>query len=197
MAGTQAKSIPFTIYQIVGSSDAAPQQRRMPEAASKTFHVGVPVVLSAGYIQESGAISSGTPAIIGMSSEPAHNLASAGVAPQGGSGVTYGSVQNQTSAVNVPIGAPMADGLCGVYIANNTTIFQGVTDDACTLAVTNVGVIYGLTKDTGTGQWFVDTTITSTGSGACVEVLQLIDAVGVVGGKVSFRVLDAAQGLGL
>ncbi len=197
MAGTQASAIPFTIFQVVGSSDALPQQRRMGEGASKTFHVGVPLVLSSGFLQESGAISSATPAIIGMSSEFAHNLATAGTAPFGGSGVTYGSVPNQSSAVNVPIGAPMADGNCGVYIANNTTIFQGKTDDACTLAATNVGVIYGLTKDTGTGQWFVDTTITTTGGGACVEVLQLIDAVGTVGGRVSFRVLDAAQGLGL
>ncbi len=197
MAGTNTSAIPITIYQVVGSSDALPQQRRMPEAASKTFHVGVPLVLSSGYLQESGAISTATPAIVGISSEAAHNLASAGVAPLGGSGTTYGSVPNQTSAVNVPMGAPMADGNVGTYIANNETIFQGVTDTAHTLAVTDVGSIFGLTKDTGTGQWFVDTTITATASGACVEALQLIDAVGVAGGKLSFRVLSAAQGLGL
>lgn len=197
MAGTQTGAIPFTIFQVVGSSDALPQQRRMPEGASKTFSVGVPVVLSSGYIQESGAISTGTPAIVGFSSQYASNLTSAGVAPFGGSGTTYGKVQNQANAVNVPIGAPMADGNCGVYIANDETIMQGKTDDAHALAVTDVGSTFGLTKDTGSTFWFVDATITVVGSGAVLECLQLIDPVGTVGGRISFRVIGAAQGLGL
>jgi hypothetical protein len=197
MAGTQTGAIPITIFQVVGSANALPQQRRMPEGASKTFHIGVPVVLSSGYIQESGAITTATPAIIGFSSEAAHNLTSAGVAPIGGSGTTYGSVQNQTGAVNVPLGAPMADGNCGVFIANNETIMVGKTDDACTLAATQVGSQMGLTKDSGSGQWFVDSQIASGATGAVVEVLQLVDAVGTVGGRVSFRVILSAQGLGL
>lgn len=197
MPGTQTGAIPFTVYQVVGSSDALPQQRRMPEEASNTFKVGTPVVLASGYITDSGAISSGTPALVGFSSEFAHNLASSGVAPAGGSGTTYGSVQNQASAVNVPIGAPMADGNCGVFIANNETIMTGKTNDAHTLAVTDPGSTFGITKDSASGFWFIDTTITSPASGAVAECLQLVDPVGTVGGRISFRIISAAQALGL
>lgn len=197
MAGTQTGAIPFTVFQVVGSSDALPQQRRMPEEASNTFKVGTPVVLASGYITDSSAISSGTPALVGFSSEFAHNLASSGVAPAGGSGTTYGSVQNQASAVNVPLGAPMSDGNCGVYIANDETIMVGKTDDAHTLAVTDVGSTFGLTKDSASGFWFIDTTITVVGSGAVALGLQMVDPVGTVGGRLSFRIIDAARALGL
>lgn len=197
MAGTQTGAIPFTVWQVIGSSDANPLGRRLYEGASKTFKFGVPLILSSGYLQESGAITGATPAIVGFSQQPGSNLASAGVAPLGGSGTTFGSVQNQASAVNIPIGAPMADGLCGVWIAGNTTYFQGISDDAHTVAVTDVGATFGLTKDSGSGQWFIDTTITATGSGAVLECVGLVDAVGTVGGKLAVRMTNAAQALGL
>ena len=196
MPGTQTSAIPFTVYQTPGVGVSSPVINHAPEAASKTFHIGVPVVLSSGNLQESGAISTAV-TILGFSAEAGHNLGTAGTAPVGGSGLTYGSVQNQTSAVNIPIGAPMADGTCMYFVGNNLTLFQGVTDAAHALIGTDVGSIFGLTKDTGTGQWFVDTTITTANGGAILEVVALIDAVGVLGGKVAFRVTNAGQTLGI
>jgi hypothetical protein len=163
-------------------------------------NAGVPVALASGYIQESGTISSTGNTIAGISQQAGDNLASAGAAPVGGSGLTYGKVPNQTSAVNIPIGAPMADGNTGVFIACDNTIFQGVTDGAHTNAVTDVGSIFGLTKDSTTGNWFVDTTITTAGGGACAEVTELIDAagigafgVGTTGGRVAFKIARVNQ----
>lgn len=192
----QTGAVPITIWQLLGSTAALPQQKRLPEGASKTFKVGVPVVLTTGAIAESGVIT-GAATIVGFSSEPAHNLTTLGTAPIGGSGTTFGSVPNQSSAVNVPIGAPMADGNCGVYIASNETIFQGKTASNYTITGATRGAIFGLTKDSGTAQWFVDTDITAANSGAILEVVDLVDPVGTVGGQVAFRVTNVSQAFNL
>jgi hypothetical protein len=132
--------------------------------------------------------------------EAAHNIGTSGTAPIGGSGSTYGSVPNQSAAVNIAIGSPMADGACGAYVANDLTWFVGVTDSSHTTVAGDVGSIFGLTKDTGTGQWFVDTTITSSGSGACVVVMEIVDpigtgnnGVGTTGGRVAFKFTGTYQ----
>lgn len=196
MPGINLTATPITVWKVKGNSDALPQLRRLLEVAALTVKIGTPVVVSAGYAIERTAIAAVSAIIAGFTTEAAHNLASSGVAPQGGSGLTYGSVQNQPSAVNIPVGAPMADGALGVDIADENTIFQGDTDTAHALAVTDVTAIYGLTKNAGNGQWFVDTTITVEAAGACVEVLELISPVGTLGGRVSFRVLNTYQQFG-
>lgn len=194
MAGTQADALPFYVRRVTGSSDALPQTQRLPEKASLTIKRGTPVVLSSGYIIERTAIDGVTKVVAGIINEPAHTLAADGTAPVGGSGLDYGDVANQPNAKNIPVGAPMADGKIEVTLANDTTRFIGKTDDAHTVGVADVGSIFGLTKDTASGQWFVDCTITSAAAGACVEVTDIID-VGVVGGKVEFKFTRAYQQL--
>ena len=93
------------------------------------------------------------------------------------------------------MGAPLNDGTLGFYLANDQVWFKAKTDDACTLAQANVGLIYALTKGSN-GFWFVDTTITAIASGGCVEVTELIDAIGTVGGHVAFRVMSVRQQYG-
>jgi len=184
-------AIPIKVVKVLGSGPIQPAARRLPEDASQTFLSGVPVYVdSTGYLAVVAAITASGSVIAGFSSEPAHNLTSDGVAKT----LTYGSVENQANAVLIPVGAPPSDGACGVWIADDLTIFVGKTLSTHALAVTDVGLIYGLTADTN-GQWFVDTAITTVNGGAVVEVTELIDAVGTLGGKVAFRVLRANQQL--
>lgn len=194
MPGTQANAIPIIVYKVLGTSDATPMTLRMPEKASLAIKRGTPVVVSSGYIIERTAIDGTTKVVAGISGESGHSLGSDGTAPIGGSGSTFGNVPNQASAVNVAIGSPPADGNIEVVLAGDDTIFVAKTDDAHTVAVTDIAAIYGLTKDTASGQWFVDTTITTAGGGACVEVTELVET-GVVGGKVAFHFTRAYQQL--
>lgn len=197
MAGTQTSPLPFRVYEVTGSSNALPQMRHLPEKASlTTLFKGVPAVVSSGYVIVRTTIDGVTKVIAGITNENCHNLGSDGTAPIGGSGVTFGNVQNQPSAKNIPIGAPMADGTIELVLANDETIFIGATDAAHTVAVTDIGTIYGLTVDATTNLWFVDCTITAAASGACVEVVDIPpDQIGVVGGQVAFKITRAYQQL--
>src|SRR6266704_1632440 len=104
MPGTQAAAIPITVFKVIGSSSALPTMQRLPEKATLTIKFGTPIALSSGYLIERTAIDGTTKVVAGISTEAGHNLASDGVAPIGGSGLTYGSVPNQSAAVNIPIG---------------------------------------------------------------------------------------------
>lgn len=188
MAGSVGATIaPFYCIQTVSGN--SPSVRRLPENALKTFVQGAPLVFSAGYLQESAAIAADTTKIVGFANENAHNLASAGV---GGSGATFGSVQNMASGKNIIVGSPPQDGNIGVEIAVDDNLFVGYTDLAHTLAVTDVGTAYGLTKDAVSGFWFVDTTITA-GNGAILVIVGLYDPAGTLSGRVIFKVAKANQ----
>lgn len=183
--------IPIGVRKVNGINAAFPQTERFSEKASQTFKIGVPVQFNAGYVQECATIDS-TPAndpILGICTEPGNNLSSDGVAKT----LTYGSVQNQSAAVLIPVGAPPNDGKMGVVIANDNVEFFAATLVTHALAATDIGSQFGLTKDGSTGQWYVDTTITAVASGACVLVTDLIDAVGTLGGRVAFVVAPARQ----
>lgn len=188
MAGTYA--IPFTVYNVTGVNGANPRGRRLPEKASLTLLTGTPVALSSGYLIERTAIDGVTKVIAGITQEFAHNLTSDGVAKT----LTYGAVQNQSSAVLIPLGAPLSDGNLGIWTADDNSWFIGATDDAHTNAVTDVGSIFGLTKASN-GFWYVDTTITVAASGACAEIMKLVDPAGTVNGKVAFKITRAYQQL--
>lgn len=191
MPGTgSGTTIPITVYQVKGNSDALPQTKRLLENAGETFMIGVPVYVdSSGYLAVSPTINT-TNVIAGFSQEFGHDLATDGTPKT----LTYGSVQNQPNAVNIPAGAPLSDGACGVFIADENTIFQGESDSGVT-AQDQIGDLAGLTADTN-GQWFVDKTITSAGSGAIVEIVALIDPAGTAYGKVAFRITRAGQQFG-
>jgi hypothetical protein len=147
-----------------------------------------------------------TNAIAGFSLAVASNLATTGAgAPQGltpvlGPGSVIGSYPanpNQPLAVITPPGVPFNDGRILFAVAVQSTAFVGnIGTTGSVIATSNaqVGVKYGLTKDTN-GYWYVDTA--KTGGNAVVEIVKLDPryAVGTVGGLVWFTVLPAAASL--
>lgn len=122
---------PVKAVRVLSQQGALPQLQRFAEDATQTFQVGVPLIFVSGYIQE--ATFSGTDAIVGFSSEKAHNYTTAG------GGVTFGlppiipqatdlnepaagPPPNQPNATIIPIGAAIRDGQMGIYCASG---FEG------------------------------------------------------------------------
>lgn len=179
------------------------------EAASQTYLDGVPVQINgSGYIQEwdGTTVSLG---IAGVATAPGNNLGSAGkgapTQPFGsvgqGANLTFGSVPNQSSAVNIPTGAPLVDGRVNMYLpAPGETWFEAQIDNsaagAYATALIQQGTEYGLTKD-ATGHWYVDLNKTTVGTNTVVLVRQLnpLDPVGTNGGRVWFVFLVGAAQL--
>lgn len=202
MAASSGIAQPIIPYRILGSSDAQAAMRRMLEKATQTFLSGTPVQLdvagASGYIIGCPTMNSVATAIIaGFASEPGHNLATSGTGTQG---ITYGSVQNQTGAVLLAGGGPIIDGTLGFHVAVDTTLFQFVVgnssaDASASVSQANIGSIFGLTKDAGNNYWYFDTNITTAAGGACLELVDVIDPVGTLHGKVVARVTKAAQQL--
>jgi hypothetical protein len=181
--------------------------RAIAEKATQTFLQGTPVQIdvagATGFIIACPTISSvATANIAGFCTQPGANLSTSGVAKT--QNLTQ-TVPNQTSAVITPIGAPPNDGMSYFDVASDDTIFVGIYGDSSdnTLAVLAQAQIgstptvpgYGLTKDAGNSFWYVDNHITALASGACVEIMQLIDPIGTLNGRVAFRVIRAAQQL--
>lgn len=181
-------------------ASAVANMKRMLEKAGQTFNQFVPVQVEAasGFIIECATITSVATAIIaGFSTEPGNNLTTNGTAKTLNTGW---KVPNQASAVVIPIGAPPNDGTIGMVLATESMEFIGTYGDSATaanatLAQTQVSAIRGLTKDAGNGFWYVDNNITTLAGGACVEIIDLIDPVGTLNGKVLFKVIKAAQQL--
>lgn len=199
MPATSGKAQPIYPLKVLIGGTANAVIRRLAEKATQTFLIGTPVQIevASGFIQACAAIVSAATALIaGFATEFANNLSSSGVAKT----LTYGSVQNQSAAVLIPVGAPPSDGTMGFHEAVDSTIFVGVKGDGAdnTLAViaqTDLGAIYGLTKDAGNNYWYIDHNITTVNGGACVQITDLIDPVGTLNGKLGFKVLHAAQQL--
>jgi hypothetical protein len=156
---------------------------RIIEEASQTFLAGTPVELdsSDGGLKAWDGTTL-TNIIAGISYEGASNLASTGLgAPTpfngisgAGSTVTFGSVPNEASAVNIPHGSPLNDGRCGLWTGTGDTVFTaafGNNGSADTPTAADVGVAYGLTKESATGYWYVDKNKTSTS--AAVRIMAL------------------------
>lgn len=198
MPGTNTSAVPFNPYKLLNAQGNLFSIMRLKEKASNTQLQGTPCFVdTTGFCLERTAIDDGTKVVAGITLEIASNLTTSGVPKT----LTYGSVQNQSSAVNIPMGAPLEDGTLGFYVANSNSLFSGKTDTAHLLAQTDIGGIagtslFGITKDATTGFWFVDTTITAVASGACVEVVELIDPVGTAGGLVAFRFMAIRQQFG-
>lgn len=167
-----------------------------PEAATQTFQSGTPVQLNAGNIQawDGATIAKG---IAGISLEDAHNLASAGLGFPGaftpvgfpGTGVTFGKVPFQPSAVNIPEGAPFSLGGLTYAQASLNTIFEAQTDNNTGAAVTptkaNIGTQYGLTIDAN-GTWYVDFGKITAGTNT---VLVMVDLDPIDGSIPNARIL--------
>lgn len=178
---------------------------REVEEATQTFLQGTPIQIASGdggYQVWAGvaATDSGT-FIAGISYEAAHNYAALGVAPlpnqpvvTAGSTITFGSVQNQASAINIPMGAPFTDGRIGFFQPNPDSVFTGTfgnNGNTATPAQTDVGKKYGLTIDTASKYWYVDKNKTSTD--AVVVVVGLDPRyTPAAGSNVLFQFIPAA-----
>lgn len=154
------------------------------EKAGQTFKIGVPVQLSAGYIQQwdGTTIAAG---IAGVSLIPGSNLASNGkgaptnFGPVGPPATiqTYGNVPFQASAVNIAIGAPITDGRTLFNSPRQDTIFEAVFDNSAgnvaadyTITQAQIGTDFGLTIDAN-GQFYVDNNKTTDGTNTVVQVI--------------------------
>jgi hypothetical protein len=180
--------------------------RRFIEEATQTFKLGTVVAVAAadgGIIAWGGATVSGAVGSpVGISYEAASNLASTGLgAPQPnqpytglGASITFGSVQNETSAKNIPHGAPFNDGRVGLFIAaDKDSVFSatlGTTGNPTNWsdALLSTNPLAGLTLDTGNNFWYVDL-----GKTNLVRIVgrDLRDPIGS-GNRVLFQFLGSA-----
>jgi len=184
MAG---KAVPIVVART--TTDSQPSIRRYQEKVAQTFKFGTPVfrdnAVDGGVAEWSGVVA--TSKVAGIAIEPASNLTTVGVKET----LTFGEVQNQPLAVNIPRGAPINDGSIGVQLADNTTEFQAQVLDTVAALETDVGKSYGLTKDSN-GYWYIDKTKTDS---IVVTGVYAGDA-GRNGGREFFRFLDAAAQMG-
>lgn len=158
--------------------------QRLIEDASQTFLQGTPIMINTanGAVKAWDGTAGAGHLISGISYEAAHNFASAGLGaplpfqPIVGTGTstTFGSVQNQSAAVNIPMGAPFTDGRVGFFTPPIDTVFSGMfgnNGNTATPANTDVGLTYGMTIDSGSKYWYVDKN--KTGGSAVVLIVAL------------------------
>jgi hypothetical protein len=193
---------PIQPFRVLTNATGVAQVDRIAEKSGQTFLQGTPVQVdvagATGFMIACPVMTSVATAIIaGFSTEAASNLSSSGVAQ------TLAIAQkppNQPNASIIPIGSPPNDGTVGFTVADNVSEFIGTFGDSsdntlAVLAQAQIGAIFGLFKDPGNSFWYVDNHVTSTAAGACVEVLELIDPIGTLNGRVGFKVTKAAQQL--
>jgi len=145
-----------------------PRMQRILEKAGQTFKSGTPLQIDTGVgalkAWDGTTVSDG---IAGIAKEFGANLASTGVAQQ----QSFGSVQNEANAAN--FSRPyFNDGMTGIVVANQDTMFYGQVGPAQTTAQTDIGKTYGMTIDSD-GHWYVDKT--KTGASAVVTIVGLDD----------------------
>lgn len=186
MAANLANHDPIRVYQT--RTNTTEQTQSYPEGSGQTFLDGTPVMLlagggTAGYCKAWDGTTL-TQAIIGVAPQAGQNLSSNGAgAPPSfgsigfpGSPTTYGTVPNQTAAVNIPAGATFSDGRTLVYQAVPETVFIAQVDNsaagAYTPSVSNVGLEYGLTID-ATGHWYVDFNKSTVGTNTVLTIIGL------------------------
>jgi hypothetical protein len=183
------------------------------EGATQTFNNGTPVVLSSGVVVASTSPLSTTNLTCGITPYPGHNLASAGkgaspvfgsIGFPGGS-PTVGSVPNQSSAVNLPHGAPFVDGLLPIWQSVLDTIFEVQVDNSTgasgAAGIADVGKYAALVTDANSW-WYLDRNTINTAAGTLpCRILSLNPQDLVVGsittqvtnGRVRIQFLQAAS----
>ena len=156
--------------------------------------------------------SSDLKSILGIVENNGFNLGSAGKgAPPAfgsvgfpGGAPTYGSVPNQSAAVNIPAGATFVDGRDIVALAVETTVFIAQTDASTgsTFAptVALIGTQAGLTAD-GNGTWYVDLGKVTPGTNTVLTIRGIYPndfasgsiTTGINNAQVLFTFLNAAS----
>lgn len=196
--------------QDLGGALSFPMQYQVEESG-QTFLYGMPVQINAtdGGVQ----IWDGTTLTAGIAGFAAQNAQNLGTTGAGAPPFPYGPVlgpgsvtgnyaanSTQSLAVITPPMTPISDGFNYFFTAAPTTVFQariGTSSTVTPVATTQqqVGLAYGLTKDTGNNFWYVDTN--KTGGSAAVRIVGInpLEAVGTVGGHVLFVVLNAVAQL--
>jgi len=182
--------------------------RAQIEEAGQTFVYGTPVQVKAadGGLQawDGATLTNGIAGI--MAEIVANNLGATGSgAPVGFSPIlgigsvvgNYAANPNVPSAVITPPMVPMSDGRLRFFVASITTVFRAkigtsATNTPVATAQTQVGAIFGLTKDPGNSFWFADTN--KVGANAVLEIVGIDprEPIGTVGGHVLFVFLNAA-----
>jgi len=206
MAANLLTHIPMTALQTVSGN--TPLTLSIAEKASQTFPAGMPVQLSAGFVQKWDGTTYNA-GLLGIANIMASNLASNGLgAPApfqqiGGTGAiqSWGSVPNQPSGINLSIGTPITDGRTLLYAAQSDTIFEGQWDNSAgavaadyTPTQANVGLVYGMTIDANGLSAYVDAGKVTVGTNTCVQVVGLSPVDGaIVNGRVRFIFTQAAM----
>ncbi len=136
-----------------------------PEGTSVTYVKGAVLIQTSGYTAEAGANPTN---VIGVAAHAGKNLTTH---PKG-------------------FYLPPDDGV--IFVGSLDT---GASEGTGTVAATDLGAEYGITKTALTGvnlgKWYVDQN--KTGADARVRVVELIDAVGTVQGRCGFKFLTAAK----
>jgi hypothetical protein len=114
---------------------------------------------------------------------------------------TFGSVTNQSAAVNIAIGQPATDGRTLYQVADGDTIFEAVYDNSTgtvaadyTPTSSQIGTAYGLTVDSS-GYWYVDGGVTGANAVAVIVGQNPDYGFGQVNGSVRFVILAAARAI--
>lgn len=193
---------PIKALKVLNAQGNSPAIFRVPEAATQTGNLGIPTMLDGSGNQVPWTTGSAN-IIYGITSEPFHNYASAGSIPSGGNQLltdtpySAATPPNQPNALITPPGSWPADGLMGVYAANNDTVFSIVMKlgQTFTESLMIAGTLYGLTKDATSGFWFLDNTVTS-GNSAVASLLGMDSSSpndGTNGTRVFFQVAAAKR----
>jgi hypothetical protein len=172
--------------------------RRIIEELTQTFLQGTPVMINAvdGGVQAWDGVTI-TFGIAGFCLSAASNLTVTGTAKT----LTFGTVPNESAAVNIPRGAPLNDGRVDFEVSTDDTVFKGQVGPAQTFVASDVGKQYGMTKDAD-NHWYVDKTKTTVGVNT-VAVITKLDPIDQGGYPLAiapasprgvyFQILTAAQ----
>lgn len=199
MAGPNL-TIHLPIFQVQNKANTTPFTYALPEAAGQTFAWGTPVQLVSGYVRAWDG-STTVAGILGVAESFGLNLGTPGAgAPLPPFGQitgniaiqTYGWVPNQPSGVNFALGTPTSDGRTLFMSPNQDNIFEALFDNSAgataadwTPAVTDIGAVYGLTKDSAGPYWYVDKN--KTGAAGIVQIVGIGQDGFVLNGAVRFQ----------
>ena len=160
-------SIEIHSVQTISGNQA--RVRRIAEEATQNFLQGTPVMIAADGGVEAWNGTTIAFGIAGFSLSAGSSLTTTGVPKT----LSFGTVPNEASAVNIPRGAPLNDGRVDFETASIDTIFHGDVGPSQTALASDVGVEYGMTLDTGDNHWYVDKTKTTVGTNTVVTVVAL------------------------
>lgn len=162
---------------------------RIIEEAGQSFKAGTPVTITAadGGIAAWGGstYSQAQGAVCGISYEAASGLGTTGVgapvpfSPIVGLGAALGTVknvQNEPAAYTIFHGAPINDGRVGFILPAPDVVFSamlGNNGSTATPTASIVGKSYGLTIDSSSVYWYVDTSKSTIGTNTAVTVIAL------------------------